>query len=35
MKVMDSVNGRWGKGTVKVGSGKVGEAPRGWGMRQD
>jgi DNA polymerase V len=39
MKPMDSVNDRWGKrkrkGTVKVGSGKVGEAPRDWGMRQD
>lgn len=33
MKAMDTVNGRWG--TVKVGSGKVGEAPRDWGMRQD
>jgi len=28
MKAMDSVNGRWGKGTVKVGSGRVGVAPR-------
>jgi DNA polymerase V len=35
MKAMDSVNGRWGKGTVKVGSGSVGEAPRDWGMKQD
>lgn len=35
MKVMDSVNGRWGKGTVKVGSGRVGAAPRDWGMKQD
>jgi DNA polymerase V len=35
MKAMDSVNGRWGKGTVKVGSGRVGEAPRDWGMKQD
>lgn len=35
MKAMDSVNSRWGKGTVKVGSGKVGEAPRDWGMKQD
>lgn len=35
MKAMDSVNDRWGKGTVKVGSGKVGEAPRDWGMKQD
>jgi len=33
MKAMDSVNGRWGKGTVKVGSGSVGEAPRDWGMK--
>ena len=35
MKAMDGVNGRWGKGTVKVGSGKAGDAPRDWGMRQD
>ena len=35
MKAMDSVNGRWGKGTVKVGSGRVGDAPRDWGMKQD
>ncbi len=35
IKAIDSVNGRWGKGTVKVGSGKVGEAPRDWGMWQD
>lgn len=35
MKAMDSVNGRWGKGTVKVGSGRIGEAPRDWGMKQD
>lgn len=35
MKAMDSVNGRWGKGTVKVGSGRVGEAPRDWEMKQD
>lgn len=35
MKAMDSVNGRWGKGTVKVGSGRVGVAPRDWGMKQD
>ena len=35
MKAMDSVNGRLGKGTIKVGSGRVGEAPRDWGMKQD
>ena len=35
MKAMDSVNGRWGKGTVKVSSGRVGMAPRDWGMKQD
>ena len=35
MKALDSVNGRWGKGTVKVGSGIVGEAPCDWGMKQD
>lgn len=35
MTALDAVNGRWGKGTVKVGSSKVGEAPRDWSMRQD
>ena len=35
MKAMDCVNDRWGKGTVKVGSGRVGGAPRDWGMKQD
>ncbi|PHM20494.1 MAG: DNA polymerase V subunit UmuC [Curvibacter sp. PD_MW3] len=35
MIALDAVNGRWGKGTVKVGSAKVGEAPRDWSMRQD
>jgi DNA polymerase V len=35
MKAMDTVNVRWGKGTVKVGSGRIGEAPRDWGMKQD
>ena len=35
MKALESVNGRWGKGTVKVGSGRVGDAPRDWGMKQD
>lgn len=35
MKAMDAVNERWGKGSIKVGSGKVGEAPRDWGMKQD
>lgn len=35
MKAMDSVNDRWGKGSIKVGSGKVGEIPRAWGMKQD
>jgi DNA polymerase V len=32
---MDSVSGRWGKGTVKVGSGMVGEELRDWGVKQD
>ena len=35
MVAMDSVNDRWGKGTIKVGSGKIGQAPRDWAMRQD
>lgn len=35
MKAMDRVNGRWGQGTVKVASARVGEAPCDWGMKQD
>ena len=35
MKAMDCVNDRWGKGTVKVGSAKVGEEPRGRGMKRE
>lgn len=35
MRTMDSVNSRWGQGTIKVGSGRVGEAPRAWGMKQE
>lgn len=35
MTALDAVNGRWGKGTIKVGSSKVGEAPRDWSMRQE
>lgn len=35
MMAMDAVNERWGRGSVKVGSAKIGEAPRDWGMRQE
>lgn len=35
MMAMDAVNDRWGRGSVKVGSAKIGEAPRDWGMRQE
>ncbi len=35
MAALDAVNGRWGKGAVKLGSSKVGEAPRDWSMRQE
>ncbi len=34
MAAMDAVNGRWGKGTMKVGSAQIGGAPRSWGMKQ-
>jgi DNA polymerase V len=34
MAAMDAVNGRWGKGTMKVGSAQIGSAPRSWGMKQ-
>lgn len=35
MKGLDAVNDRWGRGPVKVASGKVGPVPREWGMRQE
>jgi len=35
MQAMDSVNTRWGQGTIRVGSGRVGDAPRDWGMKQE
>ena len=35
MAAMDKVNDRWGKGSIKVGSGRVGAAPRDWGMKQE
>jgi DNA polymerase V len=35
MQAMDSVNRRWGKGAITVGSGRVGQAPRSWGMKQE
>lgn len=35
MQALDAVNDRWGRGSLKVASGKVGAAPRAWGMKQD
>ena len=35
MSAMDAVNRRWGKGTMKIGSSKVGAAPRDWTMKQE
>ena len=35
MAAMDKVNDRWGKGSIKVGSARVGTAPRDWGMKQE
>jgi len=35
MQALDAVNDRWGRGVLKVASGKVGAAPRDWGMKQD
>ena len=35
MQALDAVNGRWGRGVLKVASGKVGSAPRAWSMKQD
>ena len=35
MTALDAVNNRWGKGTMKIGSAKVGQAPRDWTMKQE
>ena len=35
MRAMDSVNNRWGKGSIKLASGRIGDMPRAWGMKQD
>jgi len=35
MVAMDAVNDRWGRGSVKVGSARIGEVSRDWGMRQE
>ena len=35
MSAMDAVNLRWGKGALKIASGRVGAAPRAWGMKQE
>ena len=35
MQALDAVNDRWGRGSLKVASGKVRAAPRAWGMKQD
>jgi DNA polymerase V len=35
MQAMDSVNRRWGQGAIRVGSARVGEAPRDRGMKQE
>jgi DNA polymerase V len=34
MQALDAVNSRWGRDTIKVGSAKIGSAPRGWTMKQ-
>lgn len=35
MRALDTVNDRWGRGTLKVGSAKIGVAARAWSMRQE
>ena len=35
MTALDAVNNRWGKGTMKIGSANVGQAPRDWTMKQE
>ncbi|SEA52182.1 Y-family DNA polymerase [Acidovorax soli] len=34
MQALDSVNDRWGRGSIKVGSAKIGQTPRDWSMKQ-
>lgn len=35
MQALDSVNDRWGRGVLEVTSGRAGEAPCDWRMKQD
>jgi DNA polymerase V len=35
MAALDAVNQRWGRHTMKLGANRVGEAPRGWTMKQE
>lgn len=35
MRALDTVNDRWGRGTLTIGSAKIGKAARAWGMRQE
>lgn len=34
MQTVDAINNRWGKDSLKVGSAKIGSAPRDWTMKQ-
>jgi DNA polymerase V len=34
MQALDSVNDRWGRGSIKVGSATIGRVPRAWSMKQ-
>ncbi|WP_150105543.1 DUF4113 domain-containing protein [Leptothrix cholodnii] len=35
MMAMDSINSRWGQGSIKRAGGRIGDMPRAWGMKQD
>jgi DNA polymerase V len=35
MQTLDTVNDRWGRGTLKVGSARIGQVPRNWSMKQE
>lgn len=35
MMALDKVNDRFGKGALKIGSSRIGEAPRGWTAKQE
>jgi DNA polymerase V len=35
MSALDQINQQYGRGTVRLGSARIGQAPRNWGMKQE